>query len=65
MKSVTFQYLYIIQSIEERVKKHMQVVSEAEQKLAALQNEKEKVQFYHRDAMHEVIRALIILVFVA
>ena len=43
----------------------MQVVSEAEQKLAALQKEKEKVQFYHRDAMHEVIRALIILVFVA
>lgn len=33
-----------IQSIEERVKKHMQVVSEAEQKLAALQKEKEKVQ---------------------
>ena len=46
MKSVTFQYNIIpiiIQSIEERVKKHMQVVSEAEQKLAALQKEKEKV----------------------
>ena len=32
------------------MKKHMQVVSEAEQKLAALQKQKEKVQsifFYH------------------
>ena len=33
-----------IQSIEERVKKHLQIVSEAEQKLAALQKEKEKVR---------------------